>query len=226
MPTTFNEDPRFEARRADMVDKQIAARGIKDRRVLAAMAQVPRHRFVDSILVESAYEDRPLPIGHGQTISQPFMVARATELASPRPGDRALEVGAGCGYQVAVLAQLCDRVFGVELLPDLAARATEILHRLGIRNALVESFDGSAGWSEHAPYDVIIVSAGAPRIPSLLVAQLAEGGRLVIPVGAGDQQQLSVVRRQHDSYSMITDTKCRYVDLLGQYGFGRTPPLA
>jgi protein-L-isoaspartate(D-aspartate) O-methyltransferase len=226
MPASVDEDPRFEARRAEMVDKQIAARGIRDRRVLAAMAEVPRHRFVDSLLVESAYEDRPLPIGHGQTISQPFMVARATELAAPRPGDRALEVGAGCGYQVAVLAQLCNRVFGVELLPDLAARANDMLHSLGIRNAIVESFDGSAGWAEHAPYDVIIVSAGAPRIPSLLVAQLADGGRMVIPVGAGDQQQLSVIRRQHDSYSMTMDTKCRYVDLLGQYGFGRTPPLA
>lgn len=226
MPTGINEDERFGARRAEMVEKQLVARGVKDRRVLATISVVPRHRFVPPALVESAYEDRPLPIGRGQTISQPFMVARATELAAPRPGERALEVGAGCGYQIAVLAQLCDRVFGVELLPELAARATETLGELGVTNAVVESFDGSAGWPEHAPFDVIIVSAGAPRIPSLLVDQLADGGRMVIPVGQGDQQQLAVVRRQGDSYSMTTDTRCRYVDLLGRYGFGRTPPLA
>ena len=130
MPVAQSEDPRFEARRAEMVEQHIAARGINDRRVLAAMAEVPRHRFVEASLVEAAYEDRPLPIGHGQTISQPFMVARATELASPQARDRALEVGAGCGYQVAVLARLCDRVWGIELLPDLAARANDTLSAL------------------------------------------------------------------------------------------------
>jgi protein-L-isoaspartate(D-aspartate) O-methyltransferase len=226
MREATNEDPRFAARRAEMLDQQLAARGIKDRRVLAVMAEVPRHRFVDAELLEAAYEDRPLPIGHGQTISQPFMVARATELAAPRPRDRALEVGAGSGYQMAVLAKRCDSVFGVELVPELAARAVETLRALGVTNAVVESFDGSAGWPEKAPFDVIIVSAGAPRIPSLLVAQLADGGRMVIPVGEGDQQQLAVVRRKGDSYSMTNDTKCRYVDLLGRYGFGGTPPLA
>jgi protein-L-isoaspartate(D-aspartate) O-methyltransferase len=226
MPAAGFEDPRFEARRIEMVKQQLEARGVKDRRVLAAMAVVPRHRFVESALEETAYEDRPLPIGQGQTISQPFMVARATELASPRSEDKALEVGAGCGYQLAVLARLCDRVYGVELLPDLAARSAETLRALGIANAVVESFDGSGGWAEHAPFDVIIVSAGAPRIPPMLVDQLAEGGRMVIPVGEGDQQQLAVVRRVGDSYSLTTDTKCRYVDLLGRYGFGRTAPLA
>jgi protein-L-isoaspartate(D-aspartate) O-methyltransferase len=137
-----------------------------------------------------------------------------------------LEVGTGCGYQVAVLSQLCDQVFGVELLPELAARAVANLRALGITNAVVDSFDGSAGWPQHAPYDVIVVSAGAPRIPSLLIDQLNEGGRLVIPVGEGDQQQIAVVRREGDSYSMTTDTKCRYVDLLGRYGFGGSPPAA
>ena len=226
MPTAVYEDPRFCERRVEMVEKQLEARGIQDRRVLAVMAVVPRHRFVESALVEAAYEDRPLPIGQGQTISQPFMVARATELASPRPGDKALEVGAGCGYQLAVLSHLCDHVYGVELLPELSARAGETLRALGIANAVVDSFDGSAGWAEHAPFNVIIVSAGAPRIPPMLVDQLADGGRMVIPVGEGDKQQLAVVRRVGDSYSLTTDTKCRYVDLLGRYGFGRTPPLA
>lgn len=226
MPVVIQDDPRFEVLRGQMVEKQLVSRGIGAPRVLAAMASIPRHRFVDASLVDAAYDDRPLPIGHGQTISQPFMVARATELAEVAAGDRALEVGAGCGYQAAVLARLCARVFAVELLADLAARANCNLRETGFDNVVVESFDGSAGWTEHAPYDVIIVSAGAPRIPSLLVDQLSEGGRLVIPVGAGDEQQLAVVRRQGDSYAITNDTKCRYVDLRGRYGFGGVPPLA
>lgn len=226
MPVAVNEDPLFSARRAEMVDKQLWARGIRDRRVLVALGEVPRHRFVEPALVPVAYEDRPLPIGYGQTISQPFMVARATELAEPRPGDRALEVGAGCGYQAAVLGALCDQVFAVELLPELAARAAGTLRALGINNVVVESFDASAGWPEHAPYDVIVVSAGAPRIPSMLVAQLRDGGRMVIPVGEGDDQHLAVVRRQGDGYITSQDTKCRYVDLRGRYGFGGAPPAA
>lgn len=226
MPAAYDDDASYEALRREMVDKQLVARGIRDGRVLAAMATLPRHRFVDKALAGSAYADRPLPIGHGQTISQPYMVARATELAEVRPEDCALEVGVGCGYQTAVLAGLCRQVLGIELLPGLAARAVANLRELGITNALIDSFDGSAGWPEHAPYDVILVSAGAPRVPSLMVDQLKEGGRLVIPVGEGDQQQLAVVRRQGDSYSMITDTKCRYVDLLGRYGFGGVSPVA
>ena len=209
-----------------MVETQIESRGVKDRRVLAAMAEVPRHRFVEPSMIEVAYEDRPLPIGGGQTISQPYMVARATELAEPGADDRALEIGTGCGYQLAVLARVCREAYGVELLPELAARARESLRELAVTNAVVESFDGSGGWPEHAPYDVIIVSAGAPRIPPLLVAQLAEGGRLVIPVGPPEQQALTVVRRTGDSYETAIDTRCRYVHLLGRYGFGHTPPKA
>ncbi len=226
MPAGTDDEARFDTLRREMVEKQLVARGIRDPRLLAVMAALPRHRFVDPALANSAYEDRPLPIGKGQTISQPFMVARATELAEVRSGDRALEVGCGFGYQAAVLARLCEEVYGVELLPELAARATTNLREQGITNAIVESFDGSAGWPEHAPFNVIIVSAGAPRVPSLLVDQLAEGGRLVIPVGAGDQQRLALVRRRGDSYVMTEDTKCRYVDLLGRYGFGGTAPIA
>lgn len=226
MANVSRDEEQFDILRREMVVNQLVARGIRDERVLAAMAAVPRHRFVDTSLAGAAYEDRPLGIGRGQTISQPFMVARATELAEVEPGNRALEVGTGCGYQAAVLAQLCDQVFAVELLPDLAARAAANLREVGITNVIVDSFDGSAGWPEHAPYDVIIVSAGAPRIPSLLIDQLSEGGLLVIPVGAADQQQIVVVRREGDSYSMTTDTKCRYVDLLGRYGFGGSPPAA
>src|SRR6478752_4122229 len=148
-----------------MVLEQLVRRGISDPRVLEAMGAVPRHLFVDRGLEMNAYDDRPLAIGYGQTISQPYMVARATELAAPQPGDRALEVGAGSGYQAAVLGALAAEVFAVEIVPELAARARQVLAETGHDNVTVESFDGSGGWPEHAPFDVIIVSAGAPRIP-------------------------------------------------------------
>ena len=209
-----------------MVLDQLARRGIRDARVLEAMTVVPRHRFVDPALVPQAYEDRPLAIGFGQTISQPYMVARATELAAPRPTDRALEVGAGSGYQTAVLAELAAEVYAIEIVPALAARARQALAETGYRNVSVESFDGSGGWPEHAPYDVIIVSAGAPRIPAMLVSELADGGRLVIPVGSPEEQELAVVRRQGDHYVTSYDTRCRYVDLLGRFGVGGGQPAA
>jgi len=213
------------ARRA-MVTEQLIGRGISDPRVLAAMETVERHRFVEPTLVEAAYEDRPLSIGHGQTISQPYMVARATELAAPRPGDRALEVGAGSGYQAAVLAQLCAEVFAIEILSPLAERARRALAETNTRNVTVESFDGSGGWPAHAPYDVIIVSAGAPRIPTLLVGELADGGRLVIPIGGPQEQELAVVRRVGDDYQTSFETRCRYVDLRGRFGVGGGAPAA
>ena len=220
------EDARFEAARRAMVIEQLVHRGIRDPRVLGAMGAVPRHRFVDPALADEAYQDRPLPIGFGQTISQPYMVARVTELAQPRPHDKALEVGAGCGYQAAVLAELCASVYAVEIVPGLAARAADTLAGLGYLNVNVECFDGSGGWPEHAPYDVIIVSAGAPRVPPLLADQLADGGRLVIPVGPPHEQELAVVRRRGDGYETAYDTRCRYVDLLGRFGVGGTPPAA
>jgi protein-L-isoaspartate(D-aspartate) O-methyltransferase len=221
-----SRDPRFEGLRRAMVLEQLAHRGIRDPRVLGAMAAVPRHRFVEPALYADAYDDRPLPIGFDQTISQPYMVARATELAEPRPADRALEVGAGCGYQAAVLAELCREVFAVEIIPELAARARATLTELGYTNVSVESFDGSGGWPEHAPFDVIVVSAGAPRVPPLLVDQLADGGRMVIPVGPPQEQELALIRRIGDRYETSYDTRCRYVDLLGRFGFGGSPPEA
>jgi protein-L-isoaspartate(D-aspartate) O-methyltransferase len=216
----------FAEARAQMDAEQLAGRGIRDSRVLEAMARVPRHRFVEDDLALDAYEDRPLPIGFGQTISQPYMVARATELAAPQSADRALEVGAGSGYQTAVLAAHTAEVYGIENVAQLAERAARVLAELGIHNAHVEAFDGSGGWPEHAPYDVIIVSAGAPRIPPLLVGELADGGRLVIPVGRPDQQELAVVRREGDHYGPSHDTRCRYVDLLGRFGVGSNTPAA
>jgi protein-L-isoaspartate(D-aspartate) O-methyltransferase len=209
-----------------MVVEQLARRGIREQRVLEAMSRVPRHRFVSPALASQAYDDRPLAIGFGQTISQPYMVARATELAAPRATDRALEVGAGSGYQAAVLGELAAEVFAIEIVPELAARARQVLCEVGYDNVTVESFDGSGGWPEHAPYDVIIVSAGAPRIPALLVSELADGGRLVIPVGGPEEQELAVVRREGDHYSTAYDTRCRYVDLQGRFGVRGGLPAA
>lgn len=214
-----------DARRA-MVRDQLQGRGISDPRVLDVMLRIPRHAFVEPRLHAMACEDRPLPIGHGQTISQPFMVARATEMAEPAPGDRALEIGAGSGYQTAVLAAMCAQVYAVEIVPELAARAGTTLRDLAIDNATVGSFDGGAGWPAHAPYDVIVVSAGAPRIPALLIDQLADRGRLVLPLGSLDSQILTCVRRVGSEYRTREDTRCRYVDLVGRYGVGADPPRA
>jgi protein-L-isoaspartate(D-aspartate) O-methyltransferase len=220
------DDVSFEPLRRAMVDEQLVRRGIKDGRVLDAMGTLPRHRFVDPALAEHGYEDRPLAIGYGQTISQPYMVARATELASPQPTDRALEVGAGSGYQAAVLGRLVAEVYAIEIVPALAQRARQTLAALGIHNVTIDSFDGGGGWPEHAPYDVIIVSAGAPRIPPLLVAELADGGRMVIPVGGTEEQELAIIRREGDHYVTSHDTRCRYVDLLGRFGVGGAVPAA
>jgi protein-L-isoaspartate(D-aspartate) O-methyltransferase len=219
-------DGRFADARRAMVSEQLIRRGIRDERVLGALSRVERHRFVEPALADAAYEDRPLPIGYGQTISQPYMVARATELGAPRPGDRALEVGAGCGYQAAVLAELCAEVFAIELVPALAEGARRALAETGVRNVTVEAFDGSGGWPAHAPYDLILVSAGAPRIPTLLVGELADGGRLVIPVGGPEEQELAVVRRVGDDYLTSFETRCRYVDLRGRFGVGGGVPAA
>jgi len=219
------DDRHADARRA-MVIEQLAHRDIRDARVLGAMGAVPRHLFVEPDLDQVAYDDRPLPIGHGQTISQPYMVARATELAAPRPGDRALEVGAGSGYQAAVLSQLCAEVYGVEIVPALAARARRVLAEIGISNVTLECFDGSGGWPAHAPYDLIIVSAGAPRVPAMLADQLADGGRLVIPIGGNDDQVLALIQRSGDEFTTSYDTRCRYVDLLGRFGVGGGTPAA
>ena len=220
------DDPRVVAARREMVVEQLARRGIKDPRVLGAMSMVPRDRFVVPQLADEAYQDRPLSIGYGQTISQPYMVARVTELAEPKTSQRALEVGAGCGYQAAILAELCAEVFAIEIVPELAARAENVLAELGYHNVEVKCFDGSGGWPQHAPFDIIIVSAGAPRVPPLLVDQLADGGRMVVPVGPAQEQELVVIHRRGDGYETSVDTRCRYVDLLGRFGVGGSPPSA
>ncbi|MBI1873319.1 MAG: protein-L-isoaspartate(D-aspartate) O-methyltransferase, partial [Acidobacteria bacterium] len=187
---------RFAAARRRMVDEQIAARGIRDRRVLEAMVTVPRHLFVSADFLNRAYDDHPLPIGHDQTISQPYIVALMTETARPQPTDRAFEVGTGSGYQAAVLSYVVAQVYTIELIEPLGKQAAERLARLGHRNVTVRVGDGYQGWPEQAPFDVIVVTAAPEEVPQPLLDQLKAGGRLVIPVGpTGATQELLLLEK-------------------------------
>jgi protein-L-isoaspartate(D-aspartate) O-methyltransferase len=214
----------IETRREQMVSEQLVARGIHDARVLAAMGKVPRERFVDEPMRERAYDDAPLPIGFGQTISQPYMVARMCELAKLGGRERVLEIGAGSGYQTAVLCELARSVYAVEVRGELGYKAERRLALLGYRHVEIGVFDGTYGWSERAPFDAIIVAAGAPAIPPLLVAQLEDGGRLVIPVGPRQGQRLAIVTRRGGEFDTEWTTPCTFVDLVGKYGWGGDGP--
>ena len=183
----------YVQQREQMVQLQIVSRGVTDEGTLRAMRTVPRHRFVPVDEVSNAYADTPLPIGGGQTISQPYMVAAMTELVQARPGQRILEVGTGSGYQAAVLASIVDTVYTIEILPALADMARDRLFGLGYRNVVTRCGDGYLGWPEHAPFDAIVITAAAEEIPAPLIAQLKEGGRLVIPVGSPYDVQTLVV---------------------------------
>ena len=210
-------DSPQEERRKAMVGEQLVVRGISDPHVLAAMGAVPRHRFVPPELVAHAYDDGPLPIGHGQTISQPYVVAVMTQLAGAAPGQRALEVGCGCGYQAAVLAEIVDEVYGIELVPELAAAAERRLHELGVKGVQVRQGDGWNGWSEAAPFDVVLVACAADQVPPPLVEQLAPGGRLVMPVGGRGLQRLTVVKKRSDGTSdERTYDAVAFVPMLGE----------
>jgi protein-L-isoaspartate(D-aspartate) O-methyltransferase len=184
-----------------MVGEQLVIRGISDPHVLAAMGAVPRHCFVPPELVGHAYDDGPLPIGHGQTISQPYVVAVMTQLAAAAPGQRALDVGCGCGYQTAVLAEIVDEVYAMELVPELADAAKKRLDELGVRGVQVRQGDGWNGWPEVAPFQLVLVACAADRVPPPLVEQLAPGGRLVMPVGGRGVQRLTVVEKRSDGTS-------------------------
>ncbi len=189
----------FDALREAMVRDQIEARGITHPRVLAAMRHVPRHLFVPEAYRRQAYEDHPLPIGLGQTISQPYIVAFMTEAAAPDAQDRVLEIGTGSGYQAAVLAEIVSEVYTIEILPELADQARERLSRLGYENVWVKTGDGYLGWPEHAPFDAIIVTAAPEQVPAPLIDQLAPAGRMVIPVGPrGDVQSLRLIEKAED----------------------------
>lgn len=208
-----------QAERDRMVEEQLVARGIRDTRVLAAMRKVPRHRFLDPLYEGRAYDDHALPIGEGQTISQPYMVALMTELLEIRPEDRVLEIGTGSGYQTAILAELCRWVYSVERVEPLASAAERLLTELGYANVTIHVGDGSQGWKDHAPYDGILVTAGAPGIPHPLVDQLVMGGRLVIPVGDRTAQVLYRVVKEPGGIRRETTTGCVFVPLIGAEGW-------
>lgn len=208
----------YAAERREMVAEQIAERGIRDQHVLSAMRKVPRHEFVPDSEERHAYRDTPLPIGEGQTISQPYIVALMTELAQPDKSDRVLEIGTGSGYQAAVLAEIVQHVYTIEIEPELAARAAEVLRKLGYENVTVRKGDGYAGWAEHAPFDIIIVTAAPDHIPQPLLDQLEPGGRMVAPVGpVFSTQELRVFEK--DSTGKVISknvTPVRFVPLRRQ----------
>jgi protein-L-isoaspartate(D-aspartate) O-methyltransferase len=201
-----------------MVDRQIAARDVDDERVLDAMRTVPRHVFVPSVSPQEAYADRPLPIGRGQTISQPYVVAWMTQQLEIAPGDRVLEVGTGSGYAAAVLGEVADEVWSVERHEDLAEQARRVLAALGYDNVTVMVGDGTTGYPAAAPYDAIVVAAAAPDVPDALVEQLADGGRVVLPVARGIGQELVRLRRRGDELDREALGGVRFVPLIGEQG--------
>jgi protein-L-isoaspartate(D-aspartate) O-methyltransferase len=210
--------PRAEERRR-MVERQIEARGIHDTRVLAAMREIPRHLFIPPPHDQNAYDDNPLPIGDGQTISQPFIVALMTTLLRPEPSDNVLEIGAGSGYQAAILSRLVHRLTTMERIPAVAILARNNLKLLGIGNAEVIEGDGTQGYHQNAPYDGIIVTAATPEIPPALTDQLAEGGRLVAPVGGRDIQELVTLEKQGNILIPEYHGGVRFVPLIGKHGW-------
>ena len=202
-----------------MVDAQLVARGVRDPEVLRALGRVPRHLFVEEALRDRAYGDGALPIGYDQTISQPFMVATMTEALQLQGGEKLLEIGTGSGYQTSVLAEIAERVFSVERIAPLYRRARSLLDQLGYHNVVLRHGDGTLGWRDHAPYDAIVVTAGAPHVPAELRDQLAIGGRLVIPVGERRQQNLLRITRGENEDKREMLGGCVFVDLIGSDGW-------
>lgn len=219
----MEDSPHYAALRERMVEEQIHARGVRDPRVLDALRRIPRHQFVPTAYRHLAYSDGPLPIGHGQTISQPYIMARMTELLTLTGDEKVLEIGTGSGYQAAVLGLLAREVHTVERIPALAQAAAQRLAELGLSNITVHIGDGSQGWPEHAPYDAILVTAAAPTVPQPLLDQLAEGGRLVIPVGDRGVQYLERWTRRRGAFQRQRLEPVAFVPLVGEHGF---PPEA
>jgi len=206
-----------------MIDSHIRSRGVGDERVLKVMEMIPRHLFVDEGLINQAYNDNPLPIGERQTISQPYIVALMTAALELKGDEKVLEIGTGCGYQSAVLSKLADRVFSIERIASLASKARALLDLLGCFNVLIRVGDGTYGWKEEAPFDAIIITAGAPDIPRPFLDQLAVGGRLVVPVGSQHSQTLLKLTRLSEDIEDIKKEDlggCRFVNLIGEHGWG------
>ncbi len=203
---------KYSVQRQKMVDEQIIDRGISDKRTLEALRKVPRHLFVPHNMEEYAYDDRPLPIGYDQTISQPYIVALMTQLVDPGPGKKALEIGTGSGYQAAVLAEIVDSVFTIEIVPELAKQSSDLFKKLGYKNIISKSGDGYKGWPGHAPFDIIIVTAAPEEIPKPLLDQLAENGKLIIPVGNPySLQELILAGKKNGKINRQRITSVRFV---------------
>jgi protein-L-isoaspartate(D-aspartate) O-methyltransferase len=217
------EGKEYAPQRAEMIEKQLRRRGIKDGAVLAVMLAVPRHEFVPMDLRVRAYEDAPLPIGSGQTISQPYIVAAMTAALQLQPHHRVLEIGTGCGYQAAVLSQLAKEVFTIESRPELASAASERLLQIGYSNVHVHCGDGTLGLPDFAPFDAILVAAAAPTVPKPLLAQLSEGGRIIIPVGDAENQELQLIEKRAEAFPTRVLEGCRFVPLVGFHGWQKPP---
>lgn len=209
----------FQNQRRQMVEQQLMKRGIADRRVLEAFIKVPRHLFVQEAMQHRAYDDNPLPIGQGQTISQPLMVALMTQALNLKGTERVLEIGTGSGYQAAILAELASQVFTVERIEVLARRARQVLDGLRYHNIAIKIGDGTLGWAEHSPYHRIIVTAGAPQVPKAYWDQLAEGGIMAIPVGDSSFQSLQVIEKKEGREVRSDHGGCTFVPLVGKYGW-------
>ena len=209
----------FAHQRALMVERHVAARGIRDQRVLQAMREVPRHLFVPPLVVAKAYGPAALPIGAKQTISQPYIVARMIELLDLTGREKVLEIGTGTGYQAVVLSKLCAKVFSIERINELALRASETIRKLRINNAAVKVFDGTYGWSDQAPFDRIIVAAAAPEVPEPLVQQLARTGKMIIPIGPERNQRLALITRVGTGIQIEDCGSAEFVPLLGRFGW-------
>jgi protein-L-isoaspartate(D-aspartate) O-methyltransferase len=218
-----SDEDEFAEQRLEMVEKQLRRRGVTDSGVLAALSAVRREEFVPKEFRHRAYEDAPLPIGEGQTISQPYIVAAMTAALHLTGNERVLEIGTGCGYQAAVLSHLAKIVFTVESRSELASAAAARLERLGDSNVHVHCGDGTLGLPELAPFDAILVAAAAPAVPEPLRSQLAEGGRLILPVGDSENQELQYVERQGNSFLTRTLEACRFVPLVGYHGWKEPP---
>jgi protein-L-isoaspartate(D-aspartate) O-methyltransferase len=221
MKSSQNLQPDYGSARERMVREQIVEQGIGDRRVIEAMLRIPRHLFVPEALVGQAYADTALPIGERQTITQPFMVAFMSAALNLKGKERVLEIGTGSGYQAAVLSCLAGRVYSVERIRALLERARKNLDQIHCRNVLTRLFDGSYGWKEEGPFDAILVTAGSPSVPKVLLEQIKAGGTLVIPVGPRDEQKLLRIRKGLDGVSKEILIDCHFVDLIGEHGWGK-----
>lgn len=209
----------FKLARERMVKNQVMARSIRDERVLQAMGKIPRHLFIQEALAGEAYNDHPVPIGEKQTISQPYIVALMTEALELKGSENTLEIGTGSGYQTAILAELSSRVFTIERIKSLLVKARKLLAKLGYNNILFKAFDGTLGWKDYAPFDAIMVTAGAPNVPEPLKEQLADNGRMIIPVGDRYTQELIKITRKGESFEQESLGGCRFVNLIGVHGW-------